>query len=509
MRGALTIIKNTGFLYFRMIVMLIIAFFTSRVLLKELGIENYGLYTIIAGVVAMFSSLRGAFTSSIQRFLNYEKGRGNFKHLQEIFSMGVNVHFIICVIFLLVTETLGLWFLNHKLVVPQDRLLAANWVYQFSIAASLIVIMTIPQDAVIIANQRMNIYVYITLLEAILKLLVVFIIPLVKIDALILYSILILCTSLIIRIITYLYCRKHFSECRYFFYWNKPLFKKLGTFAGWNFLGNMTFSIINEGGNIILNFFGGTVANAARGITYQVRSAIEMFVNNIQIATSPHITETYAKKKYESFFALFYSISKISFFITSVLCLPIIVNTSYLLHLWLKEVPEYTESFIRLTMYMLLIRVFHGPIDSILKAEGNIRLYQIIESATLFLSLPMSFILLKSGFPLQYVFFSMIIFETFNWIFILLIAAKTVHLNIIIYLKKVLLPSVLVLVINFSFFYLVKSKFFFTTIFENLLAICLISALSCITIWIIGLTQNEKNIIKAFLFSKLKRNNED
>ncbi|MCH5598723.1 MATE family efflux transporter [Niabella ginsengisoli] len=235
------IVKNTGLLYVRMIIMLIIAFFTSRMLLKELGINDFGIYNVVGGVVAMFASLRGAFASSIQRFLNYAKGSNDLLKLQRIFSMGVNIHIVICFIFLVIGETVGLWFLNHKLIIPHDRLASANWVYQFSIAASLVTIMTIPYDAVIIANQKMGIYVYVSLLDACLKLGIIFLLPLATMDKLILYSVLILSVSFFIRLITTVVCYRKFRECKYFFFWDKTLFRQLGSFAGWNFLEMLPF----------------------------------------------------------------------------------------------------------------------------------------------------------------------------------------------------------------------------------------------------------------------------
>lgn len=500
--GGRTVVKNTGFLYFRMIVMLVIAFFTSRMLLKALGIEGYGIYNVVGGVVVMFASLRGAFSSSIQRFLNYEKGQGNHAQLQRIFSMGVNIQGVICLIFLVITETIGLWFLNHKLVIPHSQLYAANWVYQFSIVASLVTIMTIPQDAVIIANQKMDIYVYITLLEAVLKLAIIFALPLVSMDNLILYSLLVLCVSIVIRLITNGYCRYKFAECKYIFFWDKHLFKELGSFAGWNFLGNTAFSVTNEGSNIVLNYFGGPIANAARGITYQVMSAIGMFMLNIQIASSPHLIETYAQKRYEDFFNIFYSISKITFFIISILCIPLIVYTSYLLTLWLHTVPEYTASFTQLILYFLLIRVFHGPIDTIFKAVGNIKFYQIIDSATLLLTLPFSYILLKDGFSLRYVFISMIIWEGINLISIVILAVKLVNLKIIEYLEKVILPSIVVFSINFFIFYIVRLKFFSNNILVNIGTVGTSTVFCCFVIWLIGFSSKEKRFVKDFVYLK-------
>jgi O-antigen/teichoic acid export membrane protein len=503
--GGNKIVKNTGFLYFRMIIMLVISFFLTRVLLKALGVEGYGVYNVIGGTVAMFSSLRGAFSSSLQRFLNYEKGLGNHAALPRIYSMGVNIHLIICIIFLLIVEPFGIWYINYKLVIPNEMFVAAHWVFQFSVMASIVLIMTIPQDAVLIANQKMDIYVYITLVEAILKLAIVFLLPLVSVNSLILYAFLVLVVSFITRLITTFYCRRTFVECRYIRFWDNKQFKELGAFAGWNFLGNTAFSFANEGANIILNLFGGPIANAARGISYQLKGALTMFIGNIQIATSPHLTEVYAKKDFDHFFELFNSVSKISFFIMSLLGLPLIFYTEYFLKLWLHDLPQYTVSFTQLMLWFMLVRVFHGPIDTLFKAEGNIRPYQIIDSIVLILSLPTSYFMLKHGFPLTYIFISMIVFEMVDWACIIILANRTARLNLQNYLKHCITPSLIVLIINLTLFYEAVTHLIFQELWPNLLVIGAVTILSFFLIWIIGLNTKEKKFAKNLIYKKINR----
>lgn len=492
MHATRNIVRNTGFLYLRMVVMMVITFFTSRILLKSLGIDDYGVFSVIVGVVGMLASLRGSFSSSIQRFLNYEMGVNGHQNLQKIYSMGINIHLLISVVFLLITESAGLWVLNYKLVIPVDRLLAANWIFQFAIASSIVTIMTIPQDAVIIANQKMKIYAYITLLEAVLKFGTVFLLPYFPIDSLILYAFFILVVSFIIRFVTYLYCIRAFAECKYMFIWDKALFKKLGVFAGWNFLGTSSYSLTTEGLNIILNLFGGPVANAARGIAHQIRIALGLFTMNIQIASAPHLTELYAKKQLGQFEKLFYTISRVSFLMMGVICLPIFFYAKFLLGIWLYEVPQYTVAFTQLTLMFILIRTFHYSIDIIIKAVGDIKSYQIIESITLLLPLPCAYALLFFGFELYTAYVVVIIFELINLVLILKVASRIAGINLSKYIKSVIIPVVSVLIINAYIAFFIRTYADTGGTLSNFIAILVIAIFTCALTWMGGFNKQER-----------------
>jgi O-antigen/teichoic acid export membrane protein len=484
-----------------MLLMMGIAFFSSRILLRELGVDDYGLYGVVGGVVAMFSSLRGIFASSIQRFLNFEMGKGNTTQLNKIFSVGVILHLILSVIFLLLVETLGLWFLNNKLVIDPDRYKAANWVYQFSVLASIATIMTVPYDAVIIANERMKAFAYISILDAFLKLGIIFIISYLGNDKLILYGFLVLIVSLITRSVSMAYCKRNFEESKFKFTKDKNLLKQIGTFAGWNFLGSTSFTLSNEGVNILLNLFGGTPVNAARTIAYQVKSAVTQFSTNILMAVNPQLIKLYSQNKKENFTELLFFISKITFFVMLLLCLPIILFADTILSLWLVNVPEYTVVFVKLILVYQMIRVFHSPIDTLFKATGNIRNYQIVDALTLSLNLPTSYFLLKNGVGVSSVFVVMIIFEVISLISVLYLANRMGELNISNYLSRVLLPCSLVSIIAIpSSYFLVRSLqsilfFYQITYFIGVLIIIIMSIL------IIGINKREKKILLNYILS--------
>ena len=492
------IVRNSAFLYLRMFVMLGIAFYTSRILLRELGVDDFGVYNVVGGVVAMFSSLRGAFASSIQRFLNHEMGLNNFYEIKRIFSMSIVIHIVICACFLLLTETAGLWFVNNKLVIDASRSASANWVFHFSILAALVTIMTIPYDALIIAHERMDVFACISILDAVLKLLVVLLLVWFGGDKLKLYAVLVFLVSLITRSVSSIYCRRKFEECRFRFFRDKDLFKKLGSFAGWNFLGNTAFSVSNEGANIILNIFGGPSANAARGIAYQVRSAVTTFIGNIQTAANPHSVKLYAQKKAEELFTVIYTTSRVAFFIILIICLPVLAYTEPLLKVWLGEVPEHSANFVKLILLFLLVRVFHGPLDTLFKATGKIKAYQIVDSAILLLTIPLSYLLLKTGFALESVFVVMAVVELINLVAILFVAKKTAQLRIAEYLKKVMVRPLFCLVAAGIMVFLICRTFGPTLLPGFVFCIPATTA----TVWIAGLSKTERAYCKSMILRK-------
>lgn len=495
------IAKNTGFLYIRMLLMMGIAFFSSRVLLRELGVNDFGLYGVVGGVVAMFGSLRGIFASSIQRFLNFEMGRGNNDELKRIFSIGVTIHILLSVVFLILAETVGLWFLNNKLVIQPDRLIAANWVYQFSVAASIVTLMTIPYDAVIIANERMKAFAYISILDAILKLGIIFLISFFGNDKLIFYGLLILIVSILTRSVNMIYSQRNFEESKYKFIWDKNLFKQIGGFAGWNFLGNTAYTFSNEGVNILLNIFGGTPVNAARAIAYQVRSVTTQFTSNILMAVNPHLIKLYSQKQNEKFTELLFFISKTTFFVMLILCLPIILFADTVLTLWLVNVPEYTVVFVKLILIFLMIRIFHSPIDTLFKATGKIKYYQIVDATTLFLNLPISYILLKNNFGVESVFGVMILVEIINLIAILYLAQRMGELNISNYLLRVILPCFFVTIIAAPTSYILINSLHTDSIFMQLAYLLGVLSIISTTIFIVGFKKREKKILHNSIVS--------
>lgn len=499
------IAKNTGVLYLRMFITMFITLYTVRVLLRALGVDDFGLYNLVGGVVAIFSALRNLFASSTQRFLNYEMGRDNIQRLRQIFSMSINIQAIICIVFFVIVEITGIWLIGNKLSISADRLSAAYFILHFSVLTALVSIMTTPFDAVIIANEKIKIFSIFSVVETILRLLITYVVLFNSdgsIDNLKLYAVLYFSIALIVRFMNSFYCRKHFPECKYFFFWDKNMFRQLGTFSGWNFIGSLTYSLANEGINVLLNIFGGIVFNAARAVVLQVQSAIVNFVRNVFMASNPQITKLYAQDKKDSYFNLIFLAGKFSFFIFLIVSIPVFFYIDSLLKFWLNEVPTYSGIFCRLVLLFWLFRVLHDTMDSLYKASGKLKLYMIIDSVFLVLMLLLSFSLLKLGFPIETPFVVMIIIEIINNIVILFLAKKTESLSISLYLKKMLFPCFRVAMISIIISYLLF-RFVQCDDILTLFILLFASALMVVSVvFVVGISNSEKQMIKDLVFKR-------
>ena len=391
------IAKNTMLLYGRMLLLMAISLYTSRVILNALGVEDYGIYNIVGGVVAMFSMLSGSLSAAISRFITFELGKGNKENLAKVFSASVTIQLGICAIVMLLAETVGLWFLNSKMVIPENRLYAANWVYQLSLVTFVISLVSIPYNAAIIAHERMSAFAYISIFEAVNKLIVAYFIIISPIDKLIFYAIMIAMIAIIIRLIYGVYCKKRFEECTYHFIYDHELLKQMFGFAGWNFIGASSALLRDQGGNIVINLFCGPAVNAARGIAFQVNTAVHSFVTNFMTALNPQITKSYASGDYQYMMTLIFQGARLSYYILLLLSLPVIVNTHYILHIWLGQVPEHTVLFVQLVLIFGMCESISSPLITAMLATGKIRNYQLVVGGFQMLNLPVSYILLRFG----------------------------------------------------------------------------------------------------------------
>ena len=391
------IAKNTMLLYGRMLLLMAISLYTSRVILNALGVEDYGIYNIVGGVVAMFSMLSGSLSAAISRFITFELGKGNKENLAKVFSASVTIQLGICAIVILLAETVGLWFLNSKMVIPENRLYAANWVYQLSLVTFVISLVSIPYNAAIIAHERMSAFAYISIFEAVNKLIVAYFIIISPFDKLIFYAIMIAMIAIIIRLIYGVYCKKGFEECTYHFIYDHELLKQMFGFAGWNFIGASSALLRDQGGNIVINLFCGPAVNAARGIAFQVNTAVHSFVTNFMTALNPQITKSYASGDYQYMMTLIFQGARLSYYILLLLSLPVIVNTHYILHIWLGQVPEHTVLFVQLVLIFGMCESISSPLITAMLATGKIRNYQLVVGGFQMLNLPVSYILLRFG----------------------------------------------------------------------------------------------------------------
>ena len=497
------IAKNTLLLYFRMIITMIISLFTSRVVLDTLGIIDYGIYNVVGGVVIMFGFLNSAMAASTQRFLTFELGRQNSKRLKGVFSMSVTIHVIISIVIILLSETIGVWFINSELTIPAERLTATNWVFQFSVFTSVLTILSVPYDAAIISHERMNVFAYISILEVTLKLAVVYLLQLFGYDKLVLYAILIFLVSLVLRIVYGIYCTRNFKETKYKFYWEKRLFIEITSFAGWNLFGVFAGIGYGQGVNILLNIFFGPVVNAARGIAFQVMGAVNQLINNFQIAINPPITKAYAINDENNMYKMIFSSSKFSFYLLLVFIIPLFIETKLVLSVWLKNVPDYTISFTRLVLIDLLICSLSGPLQILAQATGRVRKYQLIVSSVLLLNLPFSYLLLKVGYPAQVTFVVSIFLSSVALLARLWVLKDLTSFPVALFVKNVIfivfLVTILILPIPFYMQGIVENQLlqFALVGFTTIIALCL-------SIWFVGLSAGERLIAKEIFRRFLK-----
>ena len=441
------IAKNTLVLYVRMLFTMGISLFTSRVILQTLGVEDYGISSVVGGVISMFTFINAAMVSSTQRYLNFELVRGDANQLRSVFSTSLQIHALIALAIIVLSETVGLWFLNEKLVIPEARMTAAMWVYQCSILSCAVSIMSTPYNAVIVAHEKMSAFAYISILDVSLKLLVVYLLVVLPFDKLIILAILNLLVQLFIRYIYTLYCHRHFPESYFQFRFNKTLFKEMFGFAGWSFWGNLAAILYTQGLNMMLNIFFGPIVNAARGIAVQVQSAVQQFVGGFQTALNPQITKNYASNNLPQMHSLMFRSARFSFLLLFFLSLPVLMETNFILTLWLKTVPDDAVIFTQIMICISLIYTTANPCVIANQATGKVKIYQMVVGGILLLILPISYIVLKLGAPAYSVFIVHFCIESLAQFSRMYMLRKLIHLPLWQYMKNIYIPIVSTVVI--------------------------------------------------------------
>ena len=445
------IAKNTMLLYIRMAFMMLVQLYTSRVVLSTLGVDDYGIYNVVGGIVAMFGFLNTAMTTSTQRYLTFELGKGNSQHLKQVFATSINIHIIVSIIVVILVETIGTWFLYNKMVIPNDRLPAAMWVLQLSVFTTVVAIMSYPYTAAIVAHERMSAFAYISLVEVTMKLLIVYLLAICRFDKLILYSILIALIQLGVRFCYSGYCSTKFHETKFHFYWNTKLMKEMLSFAGWNLLGNMASILYTQGLNMLLNVFFGPVVNAARALAVQVQGAIQQFSLNFQMALNPQITKSYANGNMKEMHILIYRSSKFTFLLLFCICFPVLLEAPLILKLWLNVVPEYTVTFLRLMVITMIIDATANPLMVSAQATGKVKAYQVIVGSILLAILPISYVVLKLGGAPWSVFLVHLILCCVAFVARLLIIRPLIQLDMYVYFKDVILRCIIVVSVSLFF----------------------------------------------------------
>lgn len=488
------IAKNTLLLYFRMAITMMVSLYTSRVILNTLGVEDFGIYNIVGSIIGILGFLNGAMSATAQRYLTLELGKGNYKKLQQVFSSCLFIHILLAVLVIVVSETLGLWLLRNKIQIPIERIDAAFWVFQASVLASVIMILSVPYNSVIIAHEKMSAFAYISVLEVILKLVIVYLLAFFPVDKLILYAILIVIVQLFIRLCYGWYCKRHFPETAFKFCYDRILVKEMMGFTGWNLFGNLAGVVCTQGLNVLLSIFFNPVINAARGISVQVQNAINQFAYNFQTAMNPQITKSYAVGDFSYMHILIEKSGKLTFFLLLFLSLPVFFETQSLLSLWLKTVPDYTVPFLRLMLCTTIVDAVANPLMIAASATGNVKFYQSIVGGLLILILPVSYVALKIGGEPISVFVVHVVICIIAFGVRLFIVRPLIHLSIRSYLKNTLWKCFLVSIVSITSTFLFK---IFSASWNNLFLTCLFSMFSVfLSVYFGGLDASERKFVK-------------
>ena len=489
----------------RTLLVMSISIFTSRIILDILGIEDYGVYNVVGGFVSMFSVLSGTLIAASQRYLSYELGKKD-SDIGKIFSTTLTIHFLLAIILFVLFESVGLWFVNCKMNIDPERLFAANIVFQCSVITFCVNLISIPYNAAIIAHEKMAAFAYISILEVVLKLLLVYVLYIITYDPLISYAFFMMIVALLLRAVYSLYCRFHFQGCKFSFTINKSVFKEILSFCGWNFIGSSAAVLNSQGINLLINLFFGVSLNAARGIASQVDNAINTFVQNFMMALNPQITKSYASGDYFYVNKMVIQGTKFTFFMFWILCLPVFINADFILSIWLKQVPDYAALFIRLGLIYNLCQNLSQCLYTTMLATGEIKKYQLIVGGISLLAFPTTYLFYHFGLPVEWSYWSMIIFSFVCLVARLFLLQKMVpQFCMISFIKKVIIPIVFVIVPLIICSMFIHNSFgtpcWKSFISESIIYI----SLSIIAIFIIGITKSERLYIYNIVNKRINK----
>lgn len=496
--------RNSLFLSFRMLFVLLITLYTSRIILESLGFVDYGLYYVVAGAVSMFSFINGSMITSTQRFLSFSLGEGDHKEYSKVFSMSINIHVLIGILILIIAETFGLWFILNKLNVPDERISAIFWVYQFSILSLVVSLINVSYNALIISQEKMQIFAYVGIFEVLFKMIIAYSLLWTGHDKLIVFSVLIFVSTLAVLVINYFVTKLKLKFSNYKFSKDVRLFKKLVTYSAWNLWGSLAFVLSNQGVNILLNLYFGPVVNAARGIAFQVKNAVNNFSVNLQTAINPQLIKRYAANEMESMHTLLFQSQKFSFFLLFVMVLPLIFNTKLVLNLWLNELPSNSIIFTQLILINILIDTFSTPLMTSAHATGKIKKYQIIVGILLLLNLPITYFFFESDYSANFAFYTSILIS-FMLLFVrFAIISPLIQLRLSNFLKSVIFKIIPFVIISLPLAFLVN-RFMEESLSRLIVSTMLTLLMSTVIFYATGLDLNEKNFLKHYLQKIFKK----
>lgn len=498
-----TIAKNTLMLYARSILMMLIGLYTSRVILRALGVTDFGIYNAVGGIVGMFSFISASLGNATSRFITIAIGKGNQEDINRTFGNIKVIYYGLSVIVIFLGETVGLWFLCSQMTIPSERMTAAFWVYQYSILSTVLFLICVPYNSVIIAHERMSAFAYISLFDAMMKLGICYILLITPYDRLILYATLIVIVEIIDRGVYTYYCQRHFEESHVKAKVFKTQFRELISFSGWTISGNIAWICNTQGVNLILNVFFGPVVNAARGIAMQVQGIVTQFITNFQTAINPQITKSLSNDNYTRVHSLLKMSSKFSYYLLLLMSVPLIIEAPFVLELWLGIVPDNTVSFLRIILVATILKTLSNPLWTSVLATGKLRKYMIYDNSILLMVLPCIIVIFKfSNTSPIWAFITIVIAEVIALFLRIWIVLPLIRLKYIDYLQSVLLPTIGVTVLCPLVPMWIYNKVDHSI--KGFIAVTVISVVSTfITIWGIGLTMIERKTITDFVKQRL------
>lgn len=489
-----TLAKNTIFLSIRMIFVMFVSLYTSRVFLHSLGVDDFGINNVVCGFVAMFSFLNTSLSNGIQRFYNSEMSKSGDEGIKLVYNSALLIQGGIAILVILLLETIGIWYINNKMVIPVERLSTAMWIYQFSVISSVLVIMQTPYSAAVMAYEKMNYYAVVGIVDVLLKLVLALVIPYVSGDHLLFYGAMMLGITLLSFVMYVGYAKIKFIALRLNWKVQKDLLKHMITFSGWNFFGTFACMVREQGLNIVLNLFFGPVVNAARGIAYQVSSALQGFVSNISVAAKPQMVSSFAEGNAERTLKLMYSMSKLSFFILYLMAVPVCLEIDYILHLWLGDVvPQHTANFVVLVILTNFMNNLNAPLSNVVYATGKMRNYEVTFSVINILIIPVAYVALEMGLPPEAAFFSYFVMTIIVQIGCLYVLRTIIKISLTDYFYRLCCPLLIFSVVAIPLPYIIKMS-----MSVGFYRLGCVTVMTCITAFVsfycIVLNRKEKNI---------------
>lgn len=501
------IAQNTLFLYFRMFLVMGVSLYTSRVILKTLGMEDYGIYNVVGGIVTMFSFLNGSLGAATSRYITFELGRKDYAQMNKVFNVALVIHIFIALIIILLAETIGLWFFYNKMTIPAERVDAAFWVYQISILTCFFSLTQVPYNATIIAYEQMKIYAYVGVVEVVLKLGISFLLIISPIDSLIFYAILLCILQVGLMIFYRYYSIRNFKICTINVAQlkDRKLIKEMFSYAGSDMIGSLSGLAQGQGLNLLLNLFFGPVVNAARAIAYQVQGTITQFSNNFFTAVRPQIIKSYAEGKVDEMMKLVEYSGCFSYYLLWLIAMPICLESEYILTLWLGEYPEHTREFLVLVVILCLVQALKTPRTTAYHAIGHLKLVNLVVGTILCLAFPLAYIFLKLGGNPESVFWAANICMIISEFVSMFILKRYIKYSVITYCMRVHFRCLLVTILSLIIPYFTFDKFMEPSFLRLIVTVIATTISICIVVWFVGIDKENKQKMVHIVKNKIKK----